>query len=94
MTAGPGVAAAAAALRQAVIEGRYADAERLLTGYTSAVAELRSPDAAAEACRLIDWARKLTLSRRKAAGASLAALPARRYGSVRAESAHTWDMAG
>jgi len=86
----------AAALRQAVIEGRYAEAKQLLLEYTSAIAELRNPDAAAEACGLMEWARKLTLGRKAAVAARVAAIPAsiRRYGETRVQGAHTWDLVG
>jgi hypothetical protein len=96
MTAGNSPAAAAEALRQAVIEGRYADAERWLVEYARAVAQLRNPKAAEEACGLIEWARKLTLSRRKAAAASLAALPALARGYVRTgiERTQSWVIVG
>lgn len=96
MTSKHDLTTTAAALRQAVIEGRYAEARGLLVEYSSAIAELRNADAAAEACGLMEWARKLTLGRKVAAAARMTALPAaaRRYGEVRLTGAHTWDMVG
>lgn len=96
MTANDSLALQTSELRQAVTDGRYADAERLLPAYTRAAAQLHNPEAAAGARDLIEWARKLALARKAEIAAQVASLRARRCGYVRrpARQAHTWELQG
>jgi hypothetical protein len=96
MSADRNLTAAAARLRRAITEGRYADAQQCLAAYARAVAELQDPAAVSEAGGLIAWARKLMLARRAALRAQAASLAARPRGYItrRAQPAHTWEIEG
>jgi hypothetical protein len=96
MSADLNLTAAAARLRRAITEGRYADAQQCLAAYAHAVASLHDPASASEAGDLIAWARKLTLARRAAAAAQAASLAARPRGYItrRVQPAHTWEIEG
>ena len=62
---------AAADLRQAVIEDRYADSKELLVVYSRVLEENADPEMASKAGELIEWARRLILARRTAFAAQL-----------------------
>lgn len=81
-------------LRGAVIEGRYEDARQCLAEYVGAAAALRDPEALREACRLIAWARALTLARKAALRAQVESLARRPRGYLPRQPSHTWEMEG
>ncbi len=77
----------AAEFRQAVRQGRYADAAKWL-----ASSDFKgSPQAALD---LLAWARRLVLSQRAAAAAQLAETRSPRYGAPPPRELHTWELEG
>jgi hypothetical protein len=86
---------AALAFREAVTDGRYAEADARLSGYVQLLRDSISPEAACEARELVAWARRLVLARKAALAEELRRVPAVPRGYLEAAAVpNTFDLAG
>jgi hypothetical protein len=85
---------ATADLRQAVTQGRYADAKELLATYSGMVEAAASPEAALAAGEFIEWARRLILARRTVLAGELRQISTVPRSYVCSAATHTLDLRG
>jgi hypothetical protein len=88
------LAEATGELRQAVTEGRYADAKELMANFSQMVAATKSPELALEAGEFIEWSRRLILARRAVLAGQIRQISMAPRSYVRSAATHTFDLTG